>query len=59
MRGVLGSAGGFGHIRGLEGDPKYPQFGGTNPPGIQRPNTSESTSGTPLFKFIKTKVVKL
>jgi len=28
MRGVLGAAGGFGHIRGLEGDPKYPQFGG-------------------------------
>jgi anaerobic selenocysteine-containing dehydrogenase len=59
MPGSLGSGGGFGHIRGLEGDPKFPQFGGTNPPGIQKPNTTEDMGGTPLFKYIKTRVEKL
>ena len=34
MPGILGAAGGFGHKRGLEGDPKFPQFGGKNPPGV-------------------------
>ena len=57
-QGVLGSEGGFGHVRGLEGDPKYPQFGGCNPPGIQKPNTTEKDGGTPLMKYIKTRVVK-
>lgn len=57
--GTLASAGGFGHIRGLEGDPKFPQFGGTNPPGIQKPNTTEDMGGTPLFKYIKCRVEKL
>ncbi len=52
MPGVLGSGGGFGHIRGLEGDVKFPQFGGTNPPGIQKPNTTEDMGGTPLQCYI-------
>jgi thiosulfate reductase/polysulfide reductase chain A len=56
MPGALGSGGGFGHIRGLEGDPKFPQFGGQNPPGIQKPNTTEDMGGTPLFKYIKCRV---
>ncbi|MDO9566003.1 MAG: molybdopterin-dependent oxidoreductase [Candidatus Desulfaltia sp.] len=59
MSGVLATAGGFGHIRGIEGDPKYPQFGGVNTPGIMKPNTTEEIGGTPLRKYIKTKVVKL
>lgn len=60
MQGVLGAAGGFGHVRGLEGDPKFPQFGGTNlPSGIMKPNTADSIGGTTLLKYIKTRVVKL
>ena len=59
MRGVLGSQGGFGHLRGLEGDPKYPQFGGVNTPGIMKPNTTEEIGGTTLLKYIKTRVEKL
>jgi thiosulfate reductase/polysulfide reductase chain A len=59
MQGVLGSAGGFGHTRGLEGDPKYPQFGGVNTPGIMKPNTTEDVGGTSLLKYIKTRVEKV
>jgi thiosulfate reductase/polysulfide reductase chain A len=59
MRGVLGSAGGFGHSRGLEGDPKYPEFGGVNTPGIMKPNTTEKVGGTSLQKYIKTRVEKV
>jgi len=59
MRGVLASGGGFGHVRGLEGDPKYPEFGGINTPGIMKPNHTENVGGTPLFKYIKTKVEKI
>lgn len=59
MQGVLGSAGGFGHVRGLEGDPKFPQFGGVNAPGIMKPDTTESVGGTPLLKYIKTRVEKI
>jgi thiosulfate reductase/polysulfide reductase chain A len=59
MPGTLGSGGGFGHTRGLEGDPKFPQFGGSNTPAIQKPNTTEDMGGTPLFKYIKTRVEKL
>jgi len=59
MQGVLGSAGGFGHIRGLEGDPRYPQFGGVyTPSNIMKSNTTENVGGTSLFKYIKTKVEK-
>jgi len=59
MPGILGAAGGFGHKRGLEGDPKFPQFGGKNPPGIQKPNMTEDMGGTPLLKYIKTRVEKI
>ena len=59
MPGILGSGGGFGHKRGLEGDPKFPQFGGNNPPGIQKPNITEDMGGTPLFKYIKTRIEKI
>ena len=59
MRGVLGSGGGFGHIRGLEGDPKFPQFGGVNTPGIMKPNYTENVGGTPLLKYIKTRLEKI
>ena len=59
MPGVLGAAGGFGHLRGLEGDPKFPQFGGQNSPGIQKPNITEEMGGTPLLKYIKTRVEKI
>jgi anaerobic selenocysteine-containing dehydrogenase len=58
MRGVLGSEGGFGHVRGLEGDPKYPEFGGVNAPGIMKPDHTENVGGTPSFKYIKTRVEK-
>ncbi len=58
-QGVLASEGGFGHLRGLEGDPKFPQFGGCNPPGIQKPGTTEPVGGTPLMKYIKTRVLKV
>ncbi|MFP3999575.1 MAG: molybdopterin-dependent oxidoreductase [Desulfobacterales bacterium] len=59
MRGVLASGGGFGHARGLEADPKYPQFGGVNTPGIMKPDYTEDVGGTPLLKYIKTRVEKL
>jgi len=59
MRRVLGSGGGFGHARGLEADPKYPQFGGVNAPGIMKPNCTEDVGGTPIFKYIKTRVEKV
>jgi thiosulfate reductase/polysulfide reductase chain A len=59
MRGVLASGGGFGHIRGLEGDPKFPEFGGVNAPGIMKPNYTEQIGGTPLLKYIKATVEKI
>ncbi|MCF8130598.1 MAG: molybdopterin-dependent oxidoreductase [Deltaproteobacteria bacterium] len=59
MPGILGAAGGFGHLRGLEGDPKFPQFGGQNAPGIQKPNTTEDMGGTPLLKYIKARLEKI
>jgi thiosulfate reductase/polysulfide reductase chain A len=56
-QGVVASAGGFGHVRGIEGDPKYPQFGGANTPGgIIPPNTSDPMGGTSLLKYIKVQV---
>ncbi|MBW1783014.1 MAG: molybdopterin-dependent oxidoreductase [Deltaproteobacteria bacterium] len=57
-QGVVAAAGGFGHLRGIEGDPKYPQFGGTNVPGIMPPNITESMGGTPLLKYVKVNVKK-
>jgi thiosulfate reductase/polysulfide reductase chain A len=57
--GVLAAPGGYGHVRGLEGDPKYPDMGGVNVPGaLMPPNTTEPTGGTPLLKYIKAKVEK-
>lgn len=58
--GVLAAAGGFGHKRGLEGDPKFPDFGGVNATGeLQKPNSPETVGGTPLLKYIKTRVEKI
>ncbi|GAU07407.1 molybdopterin-dependent oxidoreductase [Desulfoplanes formicivorans] len=57
--GVLGAAGGYGHVRGLEGDAAFPDFGGVNVPGaLMPPNVTEPTGGTPLLKYIKAKVIK-
>jgi thiosulfate reductase/polysulfide reductase chain A len=57
--GVLGAAGGYGHLRGLEGDPGFPDFGGVNVPGaLMPPNVTEPTGGTPLLKYVKTRVAK-
>lgn len=58
--GVLGAAGGYGHLRGLEGDPKYPHLGGVNVPGsLMKPNEVEPTGGTPLLKYIKCRVERV
>ncbi len=57
-RGVVASAGGFGHWRGLEADPKYSQFGGVNTPGIMPPNVTDPMGGTPPLKYIKVQVEK-
>ena len=55
--GVLAAPGGYGHVRGLEGDPKYPDMGGVNVPGaLMPPNVTEPTGGTPLLKYIKARV---
>ena len=55
--GVLAAAGGYGHLRGLEGDPAYPQFGGVNAAGeLMKPDTPEAVGGSPLLKYIKTRV---
>ena len=58
MKGVVGSAGGYGHVRGLEADPKYPQFGGANTPGIVKSNTPDPNAGNPIIKYIKVQVDK-
>jgi anaerobic selenocysteine-containing dehydrogenase/TorA maturation chaperone TorD len=55
-KGVVGSGGGYGHIRGLEGDPKYRQFGGTNTPGLMKPNAPDPNGGNPMIKYIKVQV---
>ncbi|NCD25418.1 MAG: molybdopterin oxidoreductase [Deltaproteobacteria bacterium] len=55
--GVLAAPGGYGHVRGLEGDPKYADFGGVNVPGaVMPPNVTEPTGGTPILKYIKARV---
>ncbi len=60
MQGVLGSVGGFGHACGLEGDPKYPPFGGVNTPGcLMKSNASDKVGGTTLLKYIKANVEKI
>ncbi len=55
---VVGAAGGFGHWKGLEGDPKYPGYGGGNSAGIGPPNAPEKFGGTTLLKYIKVQVSK-
>jgi thiosulfate reductase/polysulfide reductase chain A len=57
-QGVLASAGGFGRKRGLEGDPKYPQFRGYNTNYLLRPNTACKWTGTPPLKYIKSSIRK-
>ena len=59
MQGVLGSQGGFGHVRGIEGDPKFQVLGGINTPSIMKSDASEKDGGTTILKYIKTKVEKI
>ena len=58
MPSVIGAVGGFGHWRGLEGDPKYTEFGGDNAPGIGKPNTADEMGGTTLLKYITVRIEK-
>jgi putative dimethyl sulfoxide reductase chaperone len=55
-KGVVGSAGGFGHLRGLEADPKYPRFGGVNTAGLVKENCPDPNGGNPIFKYVKVQV---
>ena len=58
-QGVTGMGGGFGHIRGLEADPKYPHMGGTRGVGaLLPPNVSDIYAGTAPLKLIKVQVNK-
>jgi thiosulfate reductase/polysulfide reductase chain A len=58
-QGVVGAAGGFGHWRGLEGDPKYPAYGGVNTAAIgPAPSSPEQYGGTSVLKYIKVQVAK-
>jgi len=58
-QGVLAAAGGFGNLRGLEGDPKYPQFKGFNTNVLLPPNLACKWTGTPPLKYIKTTIEKI
>ncbi|OKY74128.1 MAG: hypothetical protein BM485_15060 [Desulfobulbaceae bacterium DB1] len=58
-QGVLAAAGGFGNLRGLEGDPKYPQFKGFNTNYLMPPNVACKWTGTPPLKYIKTTIEKI
>lgn len=58
MSGMVGAAGGFGHKRGLEGDPKFPDYKGVNGPAISKPNTADDMGGTTLLKYIKVRLEK-
>ncbi len=58
-QGVTGMGGGFGHIRGLEADPKYPHMGGTRGVGaLLPPNVSDTYAGTAPLKLVKVQVSK-
>ena len=57
-QGVMAAAGGFGHRYGLEGDPKYPQYGGFNTNMLMPPNVACKYTGTPPLKYIKTIIRK-
>ncbi len=59
LKGVVASAGGYGHKRGLEADPKYPQFGGVNTGGLMRPNSPEMDACTPMLKYVKVQVERV
>jgi len=57
-QGVVGAAGGYGHPRGIEADPRLP-YGGVNAAGIlMAPNSPEKYGGSPLLKYIKVNVRK-
>ena len=58
-QGVLAAAGGFGHKYGLEGDPKYPQYGGFNTASLLKPNVTCKWTATPPLKYTKTKIEKI
>jgi anaerobic selenocysteine-containing dehydrogenase/TorA maturation chaperone TorD len=58
-QGIFGIGGGFGHIRGLEADPKYPQMGGTMGVGaLLPPNVSDAYAGTVPLKMVKVQIAK-
>jgi len=58
--GILGAAGGYGHTRGLEADPKYAKMGGVNVAGqLMKPNCTEPMGGTPPLKYIKSRLEKV
>jgi putative dimethyl sulfoxide reductase chaperone len=58
-QGVAGMGGGFGHLRGLEADPKYPHMGGTRGVGgILPPNVSDKYAGTSPLKLVKVQISK-
>ena len=59
MKGVLGSVGGFGHVRGFEGDPKFPAMGGVNFSSIMKTGAADKDGGTTLLKYVKTRVEKI
>ena len=56
-QGVVAAAGGFGHWRGLEADPRTP-YGGFNNALLIPPNYAEKYGGNPLFKYVKVYVRK-
>jgi putative dimethyl sulfoxide reductase chaperone len=58
-QGVTAMGGGFGHMRGLEADPKYPHMGGTRGVGaLLPPNVSDQYAGTSPLKLIKVQVTQ-
>lgn len=56
--GVIAAAGGFGHWRGLEADPRFPQYGGFNVAKLMPPNVADHYGGNPLLKYIKVRIKK-
>jgi hypothetical protein len=55
-KGVVGAAGGFGYLMGLEGNPKYPEFGGANTAGLVTQDCPDLNGGSPIIKYIKVQV---
>jgi len=58
MPGVVGAAGGFGHWRGPEADPRFPEMGGFNVNKLSKPNLVENYGGNPVLKYIKVRIKK-